>query len=42
MHTSLSSLSTRVARAHARVKDAIYSHRTPATVEANHLPGEPE
>ncbi|MDO5287130.1 MAG: glycoside hydrolase family 38 C-terminal domain-containing protein [Actinomycetia bacterium] len=41
MHTSLSSLPTRVARAHGRVKAAVYSHRTPARLEAHHLPGEP-
>ncbi|HPZ49672.1 MAG TPA: glycoside hydrolase family 38 C-terminal domain-containing protein [Propionibacteriaceae bacterium] len=41
MHRDLANLPARIDRAHRRIKDHIWSHRTPCRLEAHHLPGEP-
>ncbi len=41
MHRELANLPKRIARAHARIKEQIWTHRTACRIEAHHLPGEP-
>ncbi len=41
MHRDLANLPARIERAHTRIKDKIWSHRTPCRLEVHHLPGEP-
>ncbi len=41
MHRDLANLPARIDRAHRRIKEQIWSHRTPCQLEAHHLPGEP-